>query len=1101
MSPERRSLISFLNLPSSFIGVLLTLSLALSLAPYFPGLDFGVFKIPELSPGQSQALKIIGPISFFSIILSLIPIFKKSIKINADAHPSESERFTEILNKDKKKIKGFWTEIIDKSLFHSGMTGDRSSLVVFIHGLRGSAIKTWGGLPKLVIDKTGSDFDILSFSYEKGAFHQADIETAATNLRKLLTETLANYMHLIFIAEDVGGLILKELFYEDSNVLSKKKSNSKLPAIVGRTREIINFSVPHSGIKKYLKSYLDVLRIINIISQPLLKLLKSINRQWSNLGKNELFNQVRYDRQYTTDLNGRFNSALKKISVSNLPTPRITDFVFDDNYSSQTDHHYQEVEKIAKYNFSSKTTNSSILQMIVNRVEPYIDNPLMAISYATVRRSRLLDENISLSSRESENNFVSKSDSIKELSSNYRSRTDVKGSQIDIYDALDKSFSSDNNTDLIVTGGAGVGKSVLLRTVAKNLSIKYLESRGTTPLCMLIPLQQVVFTNDELDSVNSNETGTIELKLLMDHWSSFGKIVLSDQYEEKACSSPSSKIDIDNWSNIIAKLNSSYLLESIYKRKTVLVFDAIDEWLVNNPNADTHFFLRIRQKLSSNYDKTQIVIGVRSTVPTINLLTTNSNTFEILPLAEKDAERLFPGTGKLFSKIEEDELRILMLTPLILGRIGPVIKSISVSEISTRIGILRTALKALVQSSQLPMLRLSNNESYHEDVWINALSVIAWIFYRSNKGVMNQQDLKEDAEVLKSNWNRNSVPFSEDMKSAFDLISDSKGMRAIRFKTVLTAVGSAGMRFLHREWQDSLVANYLALSVYGRMGSELEYRAFNKQIYRDASLLLAGIMNKQETAIDDRWIKDMYGERISSASPIALMSLAATLGNGPVPIMRSCYKFLAGAAIKNDYPEVSRLTVISSFGMRLLRNEKDDKNWDFLFEDSLKTLEQMAALDDSLSRRVSASMAWCYLMLLNIRFKNKKELKITPWPTLNATSKQGLRIAEQSECVWKVSKNKIEVTPPHRTFQIASVHYALVVKNIKDEEISLVHYLFLACAALQADAAVGEVYSLLKTVFSEESGLRERVDSFEVKEVREIFDSCYSVYEKRNVQD
>ena len=68
------------------------------------------------------------------------------------------------------------------------------------------------------------------------------------------------------------------------------------------------------------------------------------------------------------------------------------------------------------------------------------------------------------------------------------------------------------------------------------------------------------------------------------------------------------------------------------------------------------------------------------------------------------------------------------------------------------------------------------------------------------------------------------------------------------------------------------------------------------------------------------------------------MSLAATLGNGPVPLERSCYQTLSRAAIGDSYPEIARLTVISSFSMRLLRREATDRDLDHLQADSANTL-------------------------------------------------------------------------------------------------------------------------------------------------------------------
>jgi hypothetical protein len=59
----KESILQLLDLPPEFVGVLLLLSLILTLAPYLAGHDFGVLKIPSFSDSSKKRLRIIGPIS------------------------------------------------------------------------------------------------------------------------------------------------------------------------------------------------------------------------------------------------------------------------------------------------------------------------------------------------------------------------------------------------------------------------------------------------------------------------------------------------------------------------------------------------------------------------------------------------------------------------------------------------------------------------------------------------------------------------------------------------------------------------------------------------------------------------------------------------------------------------------------------------------------------------------------------------------------------------------------------------------------------------------------------------------------------------------
>ena len=68
------SLLERLNLPANFGYALLLLGLALSLAPYLRGADFGVVKIPDLSDGTRRALVFIGPLVLAAAVLVHVPV-------------------------------------------------------------------------------------------------------------------------------------------------------------------------------------------------------------------------------------------------------------------------------------------------------------------------------------------------------------------------------------------------------------------------------------------------------------------------------------------------------------------------------------------------------------------------------------------------------------------------------------------------------------------------------------------------------------------------------------------------------------------------------------------------------------------------------------------------------------------------------------------------------------------------------------------------------------------------------------------------------------------------------------------------------------------
>lgn len=80
---DKTSIIKLIGLPEAFAVVLLTLGLILTLAPYFSGTDFGVFKIPQFTDPARKRLKIIGPIVLLVLIFLSAPMMPRA-RVNTD---------------------------------------------------------------------------------------------------------------------------------------------------------------------------------------------------------------------------------------------------------------------------------------------------------------------------------------------------------------------------------------------------------------------------------------------------------------------------------------------------------------------------------------------------------------------------------------------------------------------------------------------------------------------------------------------------------------------------------------------------------------------------------------------------------------------------------------------------------------------------------------------------------------------------------------------------------------------------------------------------------------------------------------------------------
>lgn len=81
------SIIEKLRIPKE-IGILLFgLCLALLLIPYFPGLDFGVIRVPDASIKLKKILKFLSPILLFFSILLFVPIIPDNGNLGTGNNP------------------------------------------------------------------------------------------------------------------------------------------------------------------------------------------------------------------------------------------------------------------------------------------------------------------------------------------------------------------------------------------------------------------------------------------------------------------------------------------------------------------------------------------------------------------------------------------------------------------------------------------------------------------------------------------------------------------------------------------------------------------------------------------------------------------------------------------------------------------------------------------------------------------------------------------------------------------------------------------------------------------------------------------------------
>jgi hypothetical protein len=966
----------------------------------------------------------------------------------------QSARPTERLDTESTEVSGeyppFWTSShCHSSLIHERIAaGDPTVLVVLVNGDGEDPSVLWGNFPRLLLENLGTDLDVIAYN-SQGAF---DVVNEARRLRRTILSCRQPYMHIFFLTMSQGSSVVSEMLVEDIESVSGHHNGtlSQMPPIAAKTRGIFSFETQSQATRKRGGS--------------------------------------RKKDRSAAGLQDRFKQSFDRLKINDFPRPRLILFVPAEG--SKLDHikHLRDqtelVELIHETN-GSKAVNSrndtdSRLAIVAAHLTRYCNSPEMIISYITNRRCVRLDGGNSPTC-----------DSHPEGTLR-RDWLGWEGSQqfvLSQIDQLSQPRRRPQHPRILVTGSAGVGKSIVLRRYARGIARKYLERQASTSLCVYIPTQNVTLNDRELalmPPVGDSKTGW---RVLSEYLATLVGRIVVDPLEEDAFGDNGSR-EVDIWQSATALVTPEWIESCLSGELVTLILDGIDEFLANHSALTVETISLLLRALDgpSESQKTQCILAARNTLPAIAELSHHrDDSYEISPLSEAAAEELFPGTRELLEGFNDPNLRRLILSPLVLVRLGPRAALIRQKSLNTRASILRHALEALIDESKLSRLR---GQAIPLHAWVEALDVVAWIIFRDNRGSITVNGLVEAGEQLEQSWSQNRNQISHGFREGLAILEKEQTLKALRSRTVLDPIGKDEVRFTHREWEDFLVAEYVGHCALAQMFEQLDRRTLSKQIYIDAAEVLSEQMKKTGSSITAEWLDPAFVQGNPFARPWALMNICALVGNGPVDIDQNAFRRLLNVICHPDCPEFTRIVAVSSFGMRFIRTDARDQSMKYMWQDMADALGKILDQGSSPHRKVTASMAWCYRAELWQRHPSLQNGESGPWPALSAMTDEGIKAARESGIVWRETDDGIVTDLRNKSFQLAAAQYPLAVRSLPHEEISLTHYLFLAAASVKAGAAVNNIFPYLRSVFTEESGVAARVERFGLPQLKELFDSC-----------
>lgn len=957
----------------------------------------------------------------------------------------------------------FWNKkSLEFSLTHKCMgPADPSVLLVAVHGATRDPHRAWGDLLRRALDSIGSDADAICYPDSATLVQEIGVTEAAERLRKILLGRSPSYMHLFFVTDTAGSYIVKELLARDVESAAPGSSEelSKIPPVTGKTRLVFNFSS----------------QLVATDAPP-----------------PEEIEQTEY-----TGLVKRLRAALDLLQKNDLPRPRFLDLVRSENsndilaepmissHGAVLETPIEDSDQGVAKEFDPGS--SSHLEAVASRLRPYFNSPGMTVAYVTLRRVMGTDGGITPTPGATEISLAE-----GELAQS--DWVGWRGSQQFILNRIIELTSPHRirqQRRLVITGSAGVGKSTVLRRYARYAAARCLEGRTGALVCFFIPMQNLTMDASQVALMPPNGTAKEGWALLSRYWSTLFTEILLDAREEVAFAGITPCDSILEWKRLGALVTPAWIQSLITTQSAEIILDSVDEFLVNNSSITVVTIAELLEFLEElpPSSHTHCILGARNTLPALAELSRNTTgAHEIYPLDESAAEALFPGTRELLGRLHDPSLRRLVLSPLVLIRLGPSVKLLHHGLLSTRVAIFSQALNALLDQS-LPVHGKSSPGGLPG--WIQALMLTAWTLYRDNLGSITVAVLKERIRELREIWSHDTHRSHHGFSDGFAICENDSSFNILRTRTVLNNIGRESVWFTHREWQDFLVAGYLAQCAIGRRFKELDHRAFSKSIYIDAAEIMWKEMSLAQSKIRQDWIEEAFPASAPFAHPYAFMSICALLGNGPIDVDQSAFRRLLELLCDPRCPEVSRLVAVSSFCMRVLRRDKRDQSIRYMLSELLFAIDKIVRQGAEPQRKVSASMAWCYRKALTGHYPHVQGAGTEEWPRLSATTEHGVAAAGASGVVWRNESNSIIVDARHRSFQIAAAQYSLAVRDLPHEEISLTHYLFLAAAAVRAGASASELYPLLRTIFSEQSGVVARIERSSLPEVKELFESCH----------
>jgi len=867
-------------------------------------------------------------------------------------------------------ILSFWTDLDpDFRGFHGA---DRRSPgyrpgVLLIFITSESATDTWDELPAAVLAAARIDLDVLSVRYPLVKTSAKSVAEAAAALRTLISTSFGAYRHHLYV-EDDADLVLKRMFLVDAADLMETPS------------------IP----------FLNETRLT-----CLCRTIISVT-------------DVHNDGELAESIAGAFRDHVAQYESVGLPTPEIVQspaVLLRKADAEPARRQTGRTDSNARYASPPKPLTAFIAQ----RLSQFQSCAAAAIARQTIVRTCAMDPQVRrLFGEEDESLSVDMSDGQAALCHRLTAMANTPTPQ----------------NVCVMTGNAGVGKSVLLRFVARRLATILLRGTKRAALPLFFPLSQFKLLAPDPDP-------EIVWKRLCDESVAWVNEMLLANASEDERERPE-----------LITIDQAWVHKQLRITPTMLIFDGIDEFILNHPSLSLTDFAALLRYLRTEFkDNTElfIVAAIRSSARDVTLIAEEeSDVLTLRGMAVAEAADMFPSAAKLIATTSDAAVQELLLTPLILSSLEKSGLKLRPENYLNRAALIQAALSAIIAS----LNRAWTGTPYPISAWINALSLVAWLQYCELRGEIDDHHVAEYAERSMAAWNGEARgDGGSELMTAFKILMDPASRAMLLNHSIFFPVRASSYRVKHKEWGDYLVSRYAILCIRNFRFDDLAARAMNHDIY-----IMAG-QQLQESDTDATTVQALVARSSGGGRFLIIGNFAQMLGDSFAP--------LTGDVLDREilgkldlFPPVVKFAMLSALSSRMLLDDPKDP-WVAHFRPVLlRTLAER--VNDGADNVLIRSMCWCFLRAMNATTR--------PWPQLWQSEQQSV---EALLMIASAQGDHFTANEIQRSIQAAFMRIQSYACEIPSRIISTAHYLYPLALAYSRDVpldrtVVAELPSLLR---------------------------------------